>query len=71
MTPETLKYLEGVLTKRILENVDELPSGPETNVYTTDSEPYKDMLKASTALKEVQHAIRRAETRAAREQKRS
>ena len=66
MKIETLKYIEAHLTEWVVTAVERLP---ESNVYTTSSETYQDMLQASQALKDVRYAIKRAENRAARKAK--
>ena len=70
MTPDTLKYLEGVLTEKILGNVEGFDEfGSYGNALGT--ERFAELSKASKALKEVNRSIRRAENRAARKQDRS
>ena len=64
MTPDTLKYLEGMLTERILKEVEGLPAWGSSMFVTREA--HVRLLKDKEALKEVRRAIRRAETRAAR-----
>ncbi len=69
MKQETLKYLEGMLTKKVLETVDGFD---EFGSYDSalGTERFAELNKASTALKEVRRAIKRAENRAARKAER-
>ena len=72
MTPDTLKYLEEMLTENLVAYVAELePALGTTESYGGSRELFAEIRKTSVALKEVQRAIRRAENRAAREQERS
>ncbi len=71
MTPETLKYLKGVLTERILKTVEDLePELGSSTTYAVASERFAEIRKTSQALNEVNRAIRRAENRAKRKQDR-
>ena len=70
MKIETLEYLKTLLTERILEHTEDLTSKVKVVNYdfVLESVPFVDLRKASTALKEVNRSIRRAENRAARKQ---
>ena len=71
MTPETLEYLEAMLTENLVAYVEELePALGSSESYGGSSELFEEIRKTSIALKEVQRAIRRAENRAKRKARR-